>query len=107
MKILRYSFSSRSVIVQDSKLKINEIKLPFAGLLELYQQVIINVLVKTHNMSYSSAYRHWYRALVRNNDQTIEHILLGLMQDTGGLDVLINRNPKHRVGILLRKLNNI
>ena len=53
-------------------------------------------------MTYSSAYRHWYRALVRNNDKTIEHILLGLMQDTGGLDILINRNPSLNYGSLMK-----
>ena len=89
----RYAFTSRSVISQDPFLKINQIRLPFAGLLELYQQVIINILVKTTNVSYSDAYRQWYRALVRNQDKTIDLILKGLIHDTGGLDTLIGRNP--------------
>ena len=45
MNILRYSYSERSVIRQDPYLKPDEIRLPFHGLCELLQQVIINILV--------------------------------------------------------------
>ena len=90
----RYAFSSRSVIRQDPYLKADEIKLPFQGLLELYQQVIINILVKTQNISYSTAYKRWYKAQVKGFDQTIYDILDGLIKDSGGLAILINRNPE-------------
>lgn len=98
----RYAFSCRSVITQDPILKVNEIKLPFAALLELMQQVIINILVKTHNITYSQAYRKWYKALVKNDDSTIYHILEGLIHDTGGLDIIINRNPTIQYGGILK-----
>ena len=68
----------------------NEIKLPFNGLLELLQQVIINILVKTHNMSYSDAYKYWRKCQYRGYDQTIYDIIDGLIKDQGGLPILIN-----------------
>ena len=94
----RYSFTSRSVIRQDPYLRQNHIRLPFAGLMELLQQVIINVLVKTHNISYSQAYKWWFRALVSGYDQTIYDIVDGLIKDQGGLPVIINRNPTINYG---------
>lgn len=92
----RYSFTSRSVIRQDPYLRQNHIRLPFAGLMELLQQIIINVLVRTHNISYSQAYKWWFKALVSGYDQTIYDIVDGLIKDQGGLPIIINRNPKHR-----------
>ena len=85
----RYSFTSRSVIRQDPYLRANEIRLPFHGLLELYQQVIINILVKTQNLTYSAAYKKWYKCQVKGFDQTIYDILDGLIKDSGGLPFLI------------------
>ena len=97
----RYSFSSRSVIRQDPYLHANEIKLPFHGLLELCQQLIINILVKSHNMTYADAYKRWYKCHVGDFDKTIYDIIDGLIKDNGGLDVLINRNPSINLGSLL------
>jgi len=90
MKVLRYSFSSRSVIRQGPDLRCDEIKLPFQGLLELLQQVIINILVKTLNISYSAAYKRWYKCQIKGFDQTIYDIIDGLIKDSGGLPILIN-----------------
>lgn len=87
----RYSFTSRSVIRQDPYLRCDEIKLPFQGLLEMCQQVIINILVRSYNCSYSDAYKKWYKTVIRGYDQTIYDILDGLIKDTGGLPVLINK----------------
>ena len=100
----RYSFSERSVIRQDPYLRADEVRLPFQGLLELLQQVIINILVKTHNISYSAAYKRWYRAQINGYgyDQTIYDIIDGLIKDSGGLPVLINRNPTISYGGILR-----
>ena len=98
----RYSFSSRSVIRQDPYLHCDEVKLPFQGLLELLQQVIINILVKTQNISYSQAYKRWYKCQITGFDQTIYDIIDGLIKDSGGLACLINRNPTISYGGVLR-----
>jgi len=98
----RLSFTSRAVIRQDPFLRCNEIKLPFQGLLELYQQVIINILSRTQNLSYPQAYKKWYKAQVRGYDQTIYDILDGLIKDSNGLNVIINRNPTIAYGGIIR-----
>lgn len=90
----RYSFTSRSVIVQDVDLKADEVRLPFAGLCELMQQLIINILVRSYHFSYSDAYKKWYKAQIKEYDKVIYDIIDGLIKDSGGLPVLINRNPK-------------
>ena len=97
----RYSFSGRSVIVQDPMLKANEVKLSFFMLLELYQQVIINILVKTYQISYPQAYKKWYKCMIKGFDQTIYDLLDGLIKDSDGLPLLINRNPTIQYGGIL------
>ncbi len=98
----RLAFTSRSVIAQDPYLRCDEIKLPFQGLLELYQQVIINILVRTQNISYSDAYKRWYKTKIKGYDQTIYDILDGLIKDQNGLPFIINRNPTIQYGSILR-----
>ena len=98
----RLAFTSRSVIRQDPYLRCDEIHLPFQGLLELYQQVIINILVKTQNISYSTAYKRWFKAQIKGYDKTIYDILDGLIKDSGGLPFIINRNPTIQYGSILR-----
>ena len=90
------------MIRQDPYLHCDEIKLPFQGLLELLQQVIVNILVKTQNISYSQAYKRWYKCQITGFDQTIYDIIDGLIKDSGGLPVLINRNPTISYGGILR-----
>ena len=85
----RYSFSERSVIRQDVSLMPDQVKLPYHGLCELLQQVIINILVRTYNFSYADAYKKWYKAQI-GFDQIIYDIIDGLIKDSdGGLPVLI------------------
>lgn len=97
----RYCFSSRSIIIQNTSLKPDEVYLPFNGLLELLQQLIINILVRSYNFSYSDAYKKWYRAQLAGNDKEIYGIMNGLIKDMGGLPILINRNPTINYGGIL------
>ena len=85
----RYSFSSRSVIKQSTDLMPDQVRLPYHGLCELLQQVIINILVRTYNFSYADAYKKWYKAQI-GFDQIVYDIIDGLIKDSpGGLPVLI------------------
>ena len=87
------SFSSRSVIKQDVDLNADQIRLPFHGLMELLQQVIVNILMRTYNFSYADAYKKWYKAQI-GFDQIVYDIIDGLIKDSdGGLPVLINVSP--------------
>lgn len=104
----RFCFTSRSVIKQDVTLKADQVKLPFIGLCELLQQIIINILVKSYNCSYSDARKKWYKCKISNNDKEIYDIIMGLINVKGGLPVLINRNPTiNRGGILSCKVVGI
>ena len=89
----RYSFSNRSVIRQDPSLKTNQIRLPFACLLEYLQQLIINILVKSFNISYADAYKKWRLCQFSGYDQTVYNIIDGIIKDHNGLPVLINVCP--------------
>ena len=96
----RYSFSSRSVIKQDVDLNADQIRLPFHGLMELLQQVIVNILMRTYNFSYAEAYKKWYKAQITGTDKICYDIIDGLIKDSdGGLPLWINRNPKLVGGI--------
>ena len=97
----RYCFSSRSIIRQDVELKCYQVKLPFAGLLELLQQVIVNILTRSYGFSYAEAYKKWYRAQITGYDQVIYNIMDGLIKDSDGLPVIINRNPTINYGGML------
>ena len=90
----RYNFSSRAVIVPEPELRIDEIKLPYAALVEVLQQTIINVLKKSYNITYSAAWDIWYMSQLKVNPrivQIIENIIQN--QDNGrGIPFIINRN---------------
>ena len=97
----RYAFSSRSIITQGPELKPDQVKLPYHGLCELLQQVIINILVKTYMFSYAEAWKKWYKAQL-GFDKIVYNIIDGLIKDSdGGLPVLINRNPTIAFGGIL------
>lgn len=92
----RYNFSSRSVIVPDPTLRIDEIKLPYTALVELFQQRIINVLTKTHGMSYELAKRTWAKAQ-KEKDERIYEIIEGMLRERNNAAFIINRNKLNQV----------
>lgn len=96
----RCGFTSRSIIVPDPKLRSDEVKLSFHTLLELFQQTIINILVRTYNIGYADAYmRFFYAQLVP--DPRIKEILENLIKTSGGIPVLVNRNPTINYGSIM------
>lgn len=98
----KMNFSSRNVITQNPKLRIDQVTLPYWCLVDILQQQIINILVKTYNMSYNDAYYKWYTANIEP-DKTIIQIIRGIMYSNDqGLPVIINRNPSISRGSLLQ-----
>lgn len=98
----RCNFASRDVIVQNPSLRIDQVTLPYWCLVDILQQRIINVLVKTYAMSYDDAYKKWYQSNITIDD-TIVNIIEGLMfANPEGLPVIINRNPSISRGSLLQ-----
>ena len=86
----RCGFTSRSVIVPDPRLRIDEVTLSYHSLLELLQQTIINIMVRTYNISYNDAYMRFQQAQVVP-DVRIREIIENII-NTSGVNILINRN---------------
>lgn len=100
----RYNFSSRCVITPNPDLRIHQIKLPYVCLCEILQQKIINVLIKTYNISGSDAYNIWYNSLNKPN-QIIINIIESFIKNScsgNGIPFIINRNPTIAFGGILQ-----
>ena len=87
----RTSFSERSVIVPDSTLRMDEVTLPYTGLVLLLEQIIVNILQSSYNVTYAAAYKIWYYATLQV-DQRVLDIINNLI-NMDKIHVLINRNP--------------
>lgn len=98
----RFNYSSRSVIVPLSEnVRINEIKLPYKGFLELYKPQIINLLQKIDGLSIEKANERWSKARIKFNRKIYEIMNYLIENIKGGLYVLINRNPTIGYGSIL------
>ena len=87
----RAAFTARTVIVPNPKLKMDELTLPYFALVILLEQVIINILQKSYNTTYSQAYKMWYLATL-DVDERILSLINNLIK-ADKVKVLINRNP--------------
>lgn len=97
----RYTFSSRAVIRQSGALRIDQVLLPYTMLVKCLQQRIINVLMRTYNISPSEAYDIWSRAVATKDDRIAEIINAIIKSYPEGLPVIINRNPTINYGSIL------
>ena len=88
----RINYSARTVIVPNAKLKSYQIGLPYVAFVELYKEVIINLLVKLDGYDYSEAVNQWYNAY-RDFDPKIYKVIQYILKH-GKPKVLLNRNPK-------------
>ena len=101
----RCNFTSRNVIVADPSLRIDQVRLPYSALLELLQQSIVNILMKTYNISNSDAYDRWYHAQLKKDPviiSIIESIIKNSTPEHYGIPILINRNPTIGYGSVLQ-----
>lgn len=85
----RCNFSARSVIIPNPSLNVDEIELSYFALCGLLEQRIINVLVKSYNISYDDARNIWYHACIKE-DPRIRNIIQSMI-DEGTVNVIINR----------------
>lgn len=98
----RFNFSSRSVIVQNPSLRIDQVELPYVELVLTMQQQIINILHKTYNISFQDAYERWFDA-IGEVDDTIVNIINDIIKSTpDGIPVIINRNPTISFGSIMQ-----
>ena len=96
----RINFSARCVIIPKDTLNVDEIELSYYALVGLCEQRIINVLVKSYNISYDEAHNIWYNACVQE-DPRVRNILQTFI-DERSLHVLINRPPTISYGSILQ-----
>ena len=93
VNITRYNYACRAVIAQDPTLRIDQIKLPYTELVICLQQQIINILIRSYNISPSEAYDQWKNAIANYDDRIGEIINMIIRSCPNGLPVIINRNP--------------
>lgn len=93
MNIARYNYACRAVIAQDPTLRIDQIKLPYTELVICLQQQIINILIRSYNISPSEAYDQWKNAIANYDDRIGEIINMIIKACPNGLPTIINRNP--------------
>lgn len=97
----RFNFSSRNVIVPLSNCKINEIKLPYLGFLELFKPELINLMIKSEGITISEATDKWQKATISFSNKMYQFMKYLINNTKGGLRVLINRNPTISYGSVL------
>lgn len=86
----RVAFSSRSVIAP-TRNDMDSITLPYFGLVILLEQVLVNIIQKSYNITYSQAYKIWYYASLKM-DPRVKEIIDNLIK-AKKIRTLINRNP--------------
>lgn len=101
----RYNFSSRSVIVQNPNLRIDEITLSSVGLTILLEQRIKNILHRFYNMQPADAHAEWYKSTIEPTPR-IKGIIQSIIDDykskgLRGIPIIINRNPTISYGSIL------
>ena len=96
----RCGFTSRLVIIPGPELEIDHCIMSYYSLVELLQQTIINILAKTYAMSYADAYMQWFKSQI-TVDERIAQIIQNLIDTSGGIDVIVNRNPSIAYGSLM------
>lgn len=100
----RYNYSARAVVSPSPALRADQVTLSYPCLCGLLQQRIINVLQKSHNMDYSTAYIYLERH-AEDMDPLIVQIIEGFMKsdcEGKGIPVIINRNPTISMGGILQ-----
>ena len=97
----RINFSARNVIIPDASLRSYQVKLPYLTFLELYQQEIINLIVKINGLSFTDATQEWFSAQTEFNPKVYEIMNYLLRNTKHKVKVLINRNPTINFGSFL------
>ena len=60
----------------------------------MLQQRIINILIRTYNITPSEAYDIWSKAMTKKDDRICEILDAIIKAEPEGLPLIINRNPK-------------
>lgn len=74
-------------------MRIDQVLLPYVELVKCLQQRIINILIRTYNITPTDAYDIWSRAVATKDERVAEIIDAIIHAEPEGLPVIINRNP--------------
>ena len=97
----RYNYSGRAVIVPDPTLRVDEIKLPYAMLVVLNEQLIVNILMRTFSMEYAYAYKKWWNAQLTVDPDVLKILQNIIKSKPRGDAYLVGRNPSINFGSML------
>lgn len=93
----RSHYTMRSVVVSRSLAhKYNEIELPWTAACTLLRPIIMNGLTQK-GMSYKRAVQHFHQSL-KTYSPLIDEIFQRVLKETGGLPILLLRNPSLGAG---------
>lgn len=104
----RCNFTSRSVIVPNNNLRIDEVTLPYKCCMGLLKLPIINIIQTSYNIGYDQANMIWENAFNSDKvDPTMMELLKSIIHDPNkyggrGLPVIINRNPTISFGSMFQ-----
>jgi len=96
----RVNWSARAVIAPAPiGCRIDQIKLPYLTMLELYKFQILNLLSKIYNIDYVTALGKWNRAIDTFDQQIFD--IMDQMVKKGKVSILLNRNPTINYGSIV------
>lgn len=90
------------MVRQDSSLRCDQVLLPYVELVICLQQRIINVLVRSYNISPGQAFDIWRRAVTKKDPRICEILDSFIKAEPEGLPIIINRNPTLAYGSILQ-----
>lgn len=92
----RLSWTSRCVIIPDSALECDQIKLPYLAFLEMYKFEIIGYFAKINNVTEAVALQEWNKATLKFSERIYEIMQYIVRKDSP--TVAVNRNPTINYG---------
>lgn len=95
----RQNFTARMVIIPLSGTKIDEVELPYLGMLTLFKPEILNLLMKMGDLTMYEALYIWNRANIVFDSRVYE--IMNLLITKNRCCVGINRNPTIEYGSIL------
>lgn len=90
----RINFSARNVIIPDTTLRANEVRLPYLTFLELYKPEIINMIMRMEGIGLTGAVNKWSQAQMEFSPGVYEVMRYILKHTKYGCQCIINRNPR-------------
>ena len=89
----RVNYSSRLVIAPNPTLRMNEVVMNYSTFLELYRNLLTNLIVKSERITYKEANDIIEDAKLEYSEKIFKYMRELINKTDGGLHILLNRNP--------------